>query len=100
MYTFTAITKKNRIIDRNAVLFYLLQAAHDAVEMCMEVIKDPEMKYSQLLKIFAMRAFHNIFSIRATRAEYLNQELVLEQGEFRAAAVEEFLKGRLGIFNQ
>lgn len=72
----------------------------DAIELAIEILRDPEEKFSQLHKIYAMRAFYNIFSVRAARAEYLNQDLVTEQGEFRAAAVEEFLKDRLGIFNQ
>lgn len=68
--------------------------------MACEVIRDNEKRYPVLLKIFAMRAFHNILSVRPGRLDYLNTDCILEQGEARDAAVEAYHKDLLTIFNK
>ncbi len=71
------------------------------MELCLHVIKSEDFeKYCQLIRIFAMRAFHNIICVRPARTEYLSVGQVMEQGEGRHAAVEAYLKSRLNIFNK
>jgi hypothetical protein len=70
------------------------------MEMCVELIKDEKDKIDTKLKIYAMKALHNIFSVRSARVEYLNTEQVHVRGPERDAAVEEFLTKRLSIFNK
>lgn len=63
----------------------------------MEILRDREKRYSSTLKIFAASAFYNILSVRPGRLEYLNTNLVPEQGELRNAAIEAFLKDRICV---
>jgi hypothetical protein len=71
------------------------------MELCLEIIKNDDFeKYEQLIRIFAMKAFHNIICVRPARTEYLSVGQVMEQGEGRHAAVEAYLKNRLNIFNK
>ncbi len=77
-----------------------MKVVQDALDICLRVIRDPEGELSQLYKVYAMRALHNIMTARPARVEYLSQEKVTVQGEFREAAIEAFYKDRLGIFNQ
>jgi hypothetical protein len=67
---------------------------------CAEVIEDRQRNQHALVKLSAMKAFHNILSVRAARAEYLSLEKVKEQGPGRDAAIEEFYKRRIGMFSQ
>ena len=66
----------------------------------MVIIRDNEKCFDVTLKIFATSAFYNLLSVRPGRLEYLNTNLVPEQGELRNAAVEAFLADRLSIFNK
>lgn len=84
-------------IDSSGLLSY---AANEAMYLCVSFIKDVEKKHPPLLKIFAMEAFYNIMSVRPGRLEYLNTNLVPEQGELRQAAVEKFIADRVTIFNR
>lgn len=77
-----------------------IQAAQEAMELCFKVIRDPEHSCPQIQIIYALRALDNIFHIHPARSEYLNTDLVTEQGEFREAAIESFYKERLTVFNQ
>lgn len=74
------------------------QAGSEAMEKCVEAIKDESRNRSPLLKLFALEAMHNILSVRPGRAEYLNTSLVPEQGELRQAALEVFFEKRFAIF--
>ena len=67
---------------------------------CAEVIEDIENIYHPLIKLSALKAFHNIVSERPARAEYLSTEKVREQGPARDTAIEEFYKKRLNIFSK
>ncbi len=67
--------------------------------MCVEVVKDIQNKYDTKLKVYAMKALHNLFSVRATRVEYLNTDRVTVKGPGRDEAVEQFLTSKLNIFN-
>ncbi|RYH07754.1 hypothetical protein EON65_41495 [archaeon] len=53
-----------------------------------------------MMKIFALRALHNILSVRPGRLEFLDTDSVMAIGEFRQAAMEKHLKGKLEIFNR
>jgi hypothetical protein len=72
----------------------------EAMELCVKLVKDEERKYDTKLKIYAMKALHNIFAVRVARVEYLNIEKVHVRGPARDAAIEEFLTNRLNIFNR
>lgn len=67
------------------------------MDRCVAVIRDRNA--DPLCLTFAASAFYNILSVRPGRLEYLNTDLVPEQGELRAAAVEAFVTRRLSIFN-
>lgn len=77
-----------------------MQEANEAMERCVAIIRDPQKEHDSLLKIFATSAFYNILSVRPGRLDYLDTNLVSEQGELRNAAVEAFLADRLSIFNK
>jgi hypothetical protein len=70
------------------------------MEMCLALVRDVDGTCDPLLKVFATSAFYNILSIRPGRLEFLNTNLVHEQGELRTAAVEAFLADRLAVFNR
>eukprot|EP01040_Poterioochromonas_malhamensis_P000633 gene632-675_t len=74
--------------------------AREALDMCVEVVKDLQNKYDTKLKVYAMKALHNLFSVRATRVEYLNTDRVTVKGPGRDEAVEQFLTSKLNIFNR
>jgi hypothetical protein len=75
-----------------------VQDGNEALECCVEVIRDEERMRPELLKLFALEAMHNILSVRPGRVEYLNAQAVPEQGELRQAAVEKFYESRFTIF--
>ena len=85
-------------MDIFALLIFSLQSANEALNKCVEVVKDVERNRPPLLKIFALEALHNILAVRAGRVEYLNTNVVTEQGELRAAAIEKFYESKLVIF--
>jgi hypothetical protein len=68
--------------------------------MALAVVKDETGRYDTKLKVYAMFALHNLFSVRATRVEYLNTDRVTIKGPGRDAAVEEYLVSKLNIFNR
>ena len=68
--------------------------------MCVEVVTDKEDKINNKLKMYAMRALFNLFSVRGTRVEYLNTERVQAGGVNKDEAIEEYLKTKLNIFNK
>jgi hypothetical protein len=114
IYGFHCLAKSDVPLDVSGVLDYvrlclrnvcafdrcLLQTANEAMEMCMALVRDKDGTCDPLLKIFATSALYNILSIRPGRLEFLNTNLVSEQGELRTAAVEAFLADRLTIFNK
>ena len=52
------------------------------------------------MKVFALRALHNILSIRPGRLDFLATDTVMAVGELRQIALEKHLKGKLEIFNK
>jgi hypothetical protein len=68
--------------------------------MALAVVKDETDRYDTKLKVYAMFALHNLFSVRATRVEYLNTDRVTIKGPGRDAAVEEYLVSKLNIFHR
>ena len=65
---------------------------------CIKVVRDVEHSRPPLLKVFALEALHNMLSMRPGRLEYLNTDVVTEQGELRNAALEKFYEARFSIF--
>jgi hypothetical protein len=68
--------------------------------MCTGVVIDKEDKINNKVKMHAMRALYNLFSVRGTRVEYLNTERVQAGGINKDEAIEEYLKTKLNIFNK
>lgn len=98
LYGLHGLAKTEVPLDVSGVMAFVTQ---EAFQYCLNVIKDPDFtKYSQLHRIFAMRAFHNIICCRPTRVEYLNTDSVTEQGELRQQGIERFVKERLIVFNR
>jgi hypothetical protein len=71
-----------------------------ALYLCVDVIVDEDHKHEEVLKVFALRALHNILSTRPGRLEFLSTASVPEQGDLRQAAVVAFYNKRMGIFNR
>eukprot|EP01031_Cornospumella_fuschlensis_P025147 gene25147-30368_t len=76
------------------------RSAKEAIDRCVEIIVDKDNVKSNMMKVFALRALHNILSIRPGRAEFLETDSVMAIGEFRQAAMEKHLKTKLEIFNK
>lgn len=70
------------------------------MDICLDIVIDADGRRPILLKIAALNALHNIFSNRPGRLDFLNTDSVMEQGEFRQAAMEAYLKTKLRIFNR
>lgn len=90
-------SKTNVPLDKSGVIDFITA---NVIEWCLKIIIDRDDQYDPLHKIYTMRAFYNIMSVRPSRSEYLNEDLVQQQGEEREGAVERFYKDRLGIFNK
>jgi hypothetical protein len=90
----------NLNIQFSRIYTYLIcvQTASEVMDLCVESIRDPNGTVPQLVKVFALNAFHNILSLRAGRLEYLNTNSIHEIGDERQKAVERYLYGRLSIF--
>lgn len=76
----------------------IFQGASDAMDIVVETIKDEKKEISDLIKVFALNAFHNILSTRAGRVEFVNTNSIREIGDERQKAIERYLNSRLSIF--
>mmetsp|Transcript_12987 Transcript_12987/g.19545 ORF Transcript_12987/g.19545 Transcript_12987/m.19545 type:complete len:495 (-) Transcript_12987:1786-3270(-) len=95
LYGFHSFSKTEVPLDPTGLLSF---AASEVMDLCVETIRDPNSTIPQLVKVFALNAFHNILSIRAGRLEYLNTNSIHEIGDERQKAIERYLYGRLSIF--
>lgn len=56
--------------------------------------------YTSGVRVFGLHALHNLFCSRQGRAEHFNIMSVIDAGEGRTAAIENYIRSRIVIFNK
>lgn len=79
---------------------FLTAEAKEVLNLCRTCLEDRKHEFRTTEKVFMAQALASIFSERASRLEYFNANYVMEQGEARAKAVDEFNAARASAFNK
>lgn len=95
IYGFHSFSKMEVPLDSTGIIDF---CTSDAMGLCVDVLSDKQI--GQSLKTFALHAFFNILSCRPGRLEYMSIAEVNDYSENRVQAIQEFLIGKVQIFNQ